>query len=56
MVLVPYEQYQRVIEVQTNKIKDQKPMMKMVAPVAQATEMAMAEIKRECDAVNQRKA
>ena len=44
MVLVPNNQYQRA---QTINMRDQEPVLKMVTPVEQATEMAMAELKRE---------
>ena len=42
------------MEAQTAKTKDQKPMIKMVTPVDQATEMAMAELKRERDALQRK--
>ena len=48
MVLVPSDQYQRA---QTVKIKDQESVIKMVTPDEQATEMAMAKLKRVWDAV-----
>ena len=51
MNLIPYDQDKRIMEAQTAKTKDQKPMVKMVTPVDQATEMAMAELKRERDAL-----
>lgn len=35
--------------------KDQKAIIKMVTPVAQATEMTMSEVKREWDKLNQKK-
>ena len=49
MVLIPYDQDKRIMEAQTSKTKDQKPVIKMVTPVEQATEMARSEIKRECE-------
>ena len=52
MVLVPDNQYLRVPTVKM--MKDQEPVIKMVTPIEQATEMAMAELKRERD-VLQRK-
>ena len=45
--LIPYDQEKRIMEAQTVKTKDQKPVIKMVTPVEQATEMARSEIKRE---------
>ena len=51
VVLVPNDQYQRA---QTIKMKDQEPVIKMVTPVEQATEMAMAELKRERDALQRK--
>ena len=51
MVLVPYDQYLRA---STVKMKDQEPVIKMVTPVDQATEMAMAELKRERDALQRK--
>ena len=36
-----------IMEAQTAKTKDQRPVIKMVTPVEQATEMVMSEIKRE---------
>ena len=47
MVLVPNDQYLRASYV---KMKDQEPVIKMVTPVEQATEMAMDELKRERNA------
>ena len=35
------------MEAQTAKTKDQKPVIKMVTPVEQATEIIKSEIKRE---------
>ena len=54
MNLIPYDQDKRIMEAQTAKTKDQKPMIKMVTPVDQATEMAMAELKRERDALQRK--
>ena len=51
MVLVPNDQYQRVMAAQTVKMKEREPVIKMVKPVEQATEMAMPELKREWDAL-----
>ena len=51
MVLVPYDEYPRVMEAKTVKMKEQKPVIKMVTPFAQAAEMAMSEIKRQRDAL-----
>ena len=52
MVQVPYDPYQRVMKAQTVKMEGQKPMIKLVSYIAgatdaQATEMALSEIKRE---------
>ena len=52
LVLVPHDQYRRALTV---KIKDQKPVIKMVTPVEQATEMVMAELKRERNALKPKK-
>ena len=43
MVLVPNNQYLRVPTVKM--MKDQEPVIKMVTPIEQATEMVMAELK-----------
>ena len=51
MDLIPYDLDKRIMEAQTAKTKDQEPVIKMVTPVDQATEMAMAELKREWDAL-----
>ena len=48
MDLIPNDQYLWASNV---KMKDQEPVIKMVTPVDQATEMAMAELKRERDAL-----
>ena len=50
-VLVSNDQYLRA---STVKMKDQEPVIKMVKPVNQATEMAMAELKRERDALKRK--
>ena len=55
MALVPYYEYQRVMEAQIFMMKDQKPVIKMVTSVAQAIEMAMSEIKRQRDALKPKK-
>ena len=47
MNLIPYDQDKRILEAQTAKTKDQRPVIKMVTPVEQAVEMARSEIKRE---------
>ena len=52
LALVPHDQYQRALTV---KMKDRKPVIKMVTPVEQATEMVMAELKREWDALKPKK-
>ena len=52
LVLVPHDQYRRALTV---KMKDRKLVIKMVTPVEQATEMVMAELKREWDALKQKK-
>ena len=44
---IPYDQDKRIMEAQTVKTKDQKPVIKMVTPVEQATEITRSEIKRE---------
>ena len=44
MDLIPYDQDKRIMEAHTAKSKDQKPVIKMVTPVEQATEMAKSEI------------
>ena len=54
MDLIPYDLYKRIMEAQTAKTKDQEPVIKMVTPVDQATEMAMAELKREWDALQRK--
>ena len=54
MTLVPYDLDKRIMEAQTAKTKDQEPVIKMVTPVDQATEMAMAELKREWDALQRK--
>ena len=51
MVPVPTDQYQRT---QTVKMKDQEPVIKMVTPIEQATEMAMTELKRELEALQRK--
>ena len=48
MNLIPYEQDKRILEAQTAKTKDQRPVIKMVTPVEQAVKMTRSEIKREC--------
>ena len=55
MVLVPYDEYQRVMEAKTVKMKDQKPMIKIVTPFAQAAEMAISETKRQRVALKPKK-
>ena len=52
MVLEPHDQYRRALTVKT---KDRKPVIKMVTPVEQATEMVMAELKRERDLLKSKK-
>ena len=52
LALVPHDQYQRALTV---KMKDRKPVIKMVTPVEQATEMVMTELKREWDALKPKK-
>ena len=47
MDLIPYDQDKRIMEAQTAKTKDQRPVIKMVTPAEQAMEMARSEIKRE---------
>ena len=47
MDLIPYDQDKRTLEAQTAKTKDKKPVIKIVTPVEQATEMVKSEIKRE---------
>ena len=47
MDLIPYDQAKMIMEAQTAKTKDQRPVIKMVTPVEQATEMVKSEIKRE---------
>ena len=47
MDLIPYDQEKRIMEAQTAKTGDQRPVIKMVTPVEQAMEMARSEIKRE---------
>ena len=47
MDLIPYDQEKRIMEAQTAKTKDQRPVIKMVTPVEHAMEMARSEIKRE---------
>ena len=47
MDLIPYDQTKMIMEAQTAKTKDQRPVIKMVTPVEQATEMVKSEIKRE---------
>ena len=54
MDLIPYDQDKKIMETQIAKTKDQKPVIKMVTPVDQATEMAMAELKRERDALQRK--
>ena len=49
MDLIPYDLDKRIMEAQTAKTKDQKPVIKMVTQVEQATEMVKSEIKRECE-------
>ena len=39
MDLIPYDQAKMIMEAQTAKTKDQRPVIKMVTPVEQATEM-----------------
>ena len=52
LVLVPHDQYRRALTV---KMKDRKPVIKMVTPVEHAIEMAMAELKRDWDALKPKK-
>ena len=47
MDLIPYDQDKRIMEAQTAKTKNQKPVITMLTLVQQATEMARSEIKRE---------
>ena len=47
MDLIPYDQDKRIMKARTAKTKDQKPVIKMVTLVEQATEMVKSEIKRE---------
>ena len=54
MDLIPYDLDKRIMEAQTAKTKDQEPVIEMVTPVDQATEMAMAELKREWDALQRK--
>ena len=54
MYIIPYDQDKRIIETQIAKTKDQKPVIKMVTTVDQATEMTMAELKRERDALQRK--
>ena len=55
MVVLPYDEYQRVMEAKTVKMNDQKPVIKMVTRVAQAAEMAMSETKRQRAALKPKK-
>ena len=54
MDLIPYDRNKRIMEAQTDKTEDQEPVIKMVTPVDQATEMAMADLKRERDALQRK--
>ena len=47
MDIIPYDQEKSIMGAQTAKTKDQNPVIKMVTPVEQATEMVKSEIKRE---------
>ena len=47
MDLKPYDQAKMIMEAQTAKTKNQGPVIKMVTPVEQATEMVKSEIKRD---------
>ena len=52
LVLEPHDQYRRALTVMT---KDREPVIKMVTPVEQVTEMVMAELKRERDSLKSKK-
>ena len=41
--------YRHLKEMETEQIEKQRPVVNLVSPVAQATEMARSEIKRECE-------
>ena len=41
------EKYRRLKEMEAKQIEKQRPVVNLVSPVAQATEMAWSEIKRE---------
>ena len=47
MDLIPYDRAKMIMEAQTAKTKNQGPVIKMVTPVEQATEMVKSEIKRD---------
>ena len=41
------EKHRRLKEMEAKKIENQRPVVNLVSPVAQATEMARSEVKRE---------
>ena len=41
------EKHRRLKEMEAKQIKNQRPVVNLVSPVAQATEMARSEVKRE---------
>ena len=45
------EKHRRLKEMEAKQIENQRPVVNLVSPVAQATEMAMSEVKREREVV-----
>ena len=43
------EKHRRLKEMEAKQIENQRPVVNLVSPVAQATEMARSEVKRERD-------
>ena len=43
------EKHRRLKEMEAKQIEKQRPVVNLVSPIAQATEMARSEIKRECE-------
>ena len=43
------EKHRRLKEMEANQIEKQRPVVNLVSPIVQATEMARSEIKKECE-------
>ena len=49
------EKHRRLKEMEAKQMEKQRPVVNLVSPIAQATEMARSEIKRECKKEKRRK-